>query len=312
MPIEMPSRLISNASGVHCVAPTSLNELFDSESTHVVTKSCTRDARMGNPHPRYWSDGHGSVNSSGLPNMGYRAYMDYIPPSRRLYKPYIISVCGLTLEENIEIFKAIQVKQHEEKVSNIDGIELNLSCPNVGGKGQIGYDMESMTKYLDTLVPLLPPRDLFTFGVKLPPYFDPTHFDEVASVLSRYQRLDSVTAINSLGNGLIIDVETDKPRIAPRGGFGGIGGKYCLPTALANVRQHFMRLTPYCKRIVGCGGVSDGATMYQHILCGASEVQVGTQLYDEGPDCFKRILDEFQELCEKKGHQSLYSFRGDF
>ena len=33
--------------------------------------------------------------------------------------------------------------------SIVDGIEINLSCPNVEGKPQVGYDFETMKNYLD-------------------------------------------------------------------------------------------------------------------------------------------------------------------
>ena len=310
MVVILPTRLISNASGVHCVGYTSLTELFDSSATHIVTKSCTENPRMGNPHPRYWCDEYGSINASGLPNLGYQSYRDYDPPSGTVHKSYILSVAGLTLEENIRIFKSIG-----ESPKKVCGIELNMSCPNVQGKSQVGYDLEAMDKYLGTLIPLLPSRATypdFSFGVKLPPYFDPSHFDQAASVLTRYQRLDSVTTINSLGNGLLVDTKTRGPVITPRGGLGGVGGRYCLPTALGNVRQHYIRLASHCKQIVGCGGISDGDTMYQHILCGASSVQIGTQLCEEGPTCFARIISEFSNLCDKKGHDHIYTLRGDF
>ena len=60
-----------------------------------------------------------------------------------MHKSYILSVAGLTLEENIRIFKSIG-----ESPKKVCGIELNMSCPNVQGKAQVGYDLEAMDKYL--------------------------------------------------------------------------------------------------------------------------------------------------------------------
>ena len=85
-----------------------------------------------------------------------------------------------------------------------------------------------------------------------------------------------ITSINSLGNGLMVDVDLETVTICPKNGFGGVGGVYCLPTALANVRQ-FYTLCPR-KTIVGCGGVMSGRDAFSHILCGASAVQIGTAL----------------------------------
>ena len=145
-------------------------------------------------------------------------------------------------------------------------------------------------------------------GLKLPPYFDPSHFDHVAKVINKYpDTIKFITCINSLGNGLVIDPETDHPVIYPKGGLGGIGGDYCKPIALANVYQFYQRLDI---PIIGCGGVKHGTDVYEHIMAGASLVQIGTQLVKEGPGCFKRIEREFLELIEKKGYSKIEDFRG--
>ena len=63
----------------------------------------------------------------------------------------------------------------------------------------------------------------------------------------------------------------------PKNGFGGIGGEYIKPTALANVHAFYQRLNPQIQ-IIGTGGVLTGRDAFEHILCGASMVQVGTTL----------------------------------
>lgn len=71
-------------------------------------------------------------------------------------------------------------------------------------------------------------------GVKMPPFFDFAHFDAMANILNQFP-LAYVNCINSVGNGLYIDVETETVVIKPKDGFGGLGGEYVKPTALANV-----------------------------------------------------------------------------
>jgi dihydroorotate dehydrogenase (fumarate) len=124
------------------------------------------------------------------------------------------------------------------------------------------------------------------FGVKLPPYFDPVHFDQMAAVLNAFPRLRFVTCINSIGNGLVIDPERECVVIKPKDGLGGLGGAY-VPTALANVREFVRRLPD--KHVVGCGGISSGREAFMHILAGATAVQIGTCLYEEG----KALLPAF-------------------
>ena len=97
--------------------------------------------------------------------------------------------------------------------------------------------------------------------------------------------------------------------IRPKNGFGGIGGEYIKPTALANVHAFYQRLKPEIQ-IIGTGGVLTGRDAFEHILCGASMVQIGTTLHKEGVSAFERITAELKAIMEDKGYASLEDFRG--
>ena len=212
--------------------------------------------------------------------------------------PLFFSVAGTSVEENIALLQKIQA-------SDFRGVtELNLSCPNVPGKPQVAYDFPLTEKILTEVF------QFFTkpLGVKLPPYFDMAHFDQMAAILNQFP-LTYVNSINSIGNGLYIDPENDQVVIRPKEGFGGIGGEYVKPTALANVRAFATRLKPEIK-IIGTGGILTGQDAYEHLLCGATMLQIGTQLQKEGPAIFSRILQELTAIMEKKGYQSIDEFRG--
>ena len=60
------------------------------------------------------------------------------------------------------------------------------------------------------------------------------------------------------------------------------------------------RLNPQIQ-IIGTGGVLTGRDAFEHILCGASMVQVGTTLYKEGVGAFERITNELKEIMAEKG-----------
>jgi dihydroorotate dehydrogenase (fumarate) len=102
----------------------------------------------------------------------------------------------------------------------------------------------------------------------------------MAELLNAFTGVRFVTCINSIGNGLVIDAETESVVIKPKDGLGGLGGSYVLPTALANVRE-FSRLL-IGKHVVGCGGINSGREAFMHILAGATAVQIGSCLYEEG------------------------------
>lgn len=297
----LPSCLY-NASGALCTTNAELLALAESAAGAVLTKSCTPEMRTGNPKPRYYETAWGSINSMGLPNKGVRYYADFAKQHWEYLhpKPCIVSVAGLTREDNLAMIDFL-AKNGE----GVAAIELNLSCPNLPGKPQIGYDFEQTDELLGLVAPLCASK---MWGVKLPPYFDIAHFEQMAALLNQYP-IAFATCINSIGNGLVIDAKHECVLIKPKNGFGGIGGDYVKPTALANVRQFYTLLRPDIS-IIGCGGVRSGTDAFEHILCGASVVQIGTTLMREGTVCFERIAQELLQIMQQKGYGDIADFRG--
>jgi dihydroorotate dehydrogenase (fumarate) len=285
------SSCIMNAAGALCVTQEELEALGRSAAGAIVTKSMTLEPRTGNPEPRYISFPGGSINSMGLPNLGYRRYVELIPDLKRFKKPVIASVAGLQEDDFVTIADAVNR-------SGPDLIEVNLSCPNIPGKPQIGYDPETSERLLKRV------RRVVTvpMGVKLPPYFDPAHQQMMHPVLSRVG-LDFLSLINSVGNGLVVDPVAERVVIKPKGGFGGLGGVIIKPVALANVRA-FWKLFEGKLPIIGTGGVTTGQDAFEHLLCGASAVQVGTTLVEEGMGCFERLAAELSATLQRQGYRS--------
>lgn len=299
----------ANLSGIHfdsCIMnasgplDTTLDELADiaiSAAGGVVMKSCTIEAREGNPSPRYMDIEWGSINSMGLPNLGYKYYNEIVPKLKPYGKPLIASIAGVASEEYKKIVEAFNS-------SNVDILEINLSCPNVVGKPQIGYDFE-MSEEIMNVVGDVSEKP---WGVKLPPYFDFIHFEEMATILNN-TKISFIVSINSIGNALFIDWNSEKVVIKPKGGFGGLGGKYIKPTALANVRKFHELLNKKIK-IVGVGGIYTGIDAFEFILSGATLLQLGTSFSQEGPPIFERITKELCQIMGKKGYTTLDDFRG--
>lgn len=300
---------VYNASGVYCKSETHLSELYNLHSpvSLVLSKSCTINERNGNDGPRYHEDNKKKItlNSSGLPNYGYKYYGEVAKrlKNSKLYiysveKPFILSVSGITLEDNVRICN------YASNNNYIDGIELNLSCPNVLGKPQIGYEFNDMEELLRKVTEQIDRK--FPIGLKLPPYFDLSHYNKAAEIINQF-KIDSLTCINSVGNTLIVDPEAECVMIKPKKGMGGLGGSYIKPIALANV-NYFYRNTK-CD-IVGCGGIVSGKDAFEHILCGASAVQIGSILAIEGITAFDRIKKELIKIMVKKGYTNINDFKG--
>jgi dihydroorotate dehydrogenase (fumarate) len=295
--VAFPS-YIFNASGPNDVTLDELRIIGASGSSGIVMKSCTIEARQGNEEPRYADVSLGSINSMGLPNLGYKEYLTITKTLKKEFKkPVIASLAGLAPSD-------IPILVEAFNNSDVDMIELNLSCPNLKGKPQIAYDFEMTDAILkDVTKGLKKP-----FGIKLPPYFDPVHWEQAANIFRKYP-IGFLVCINSVGNTLIIDPETEKPLIKPKGGFGGLGGNYVKPVALANVRA-FSQLLGDKMSIIGVGGIKSGMDAFEFLLCGADAVQVGTVFMKEGPECFGRIDRELQQILQKKGYKDIAAAKG--
>ena len=293
--------IIYNSSGPECTTLAHLNTLWASSSSAIMIKSCSPEPRDGNPTPRYVETDLGSINSMWLPNLWYKEYIGYIPKLKQDYKkPVVCSIVGFKPQDFYDLVTAFQ------QDSDVDMLEVNLSCPNVVGKPQIAYDFEASEEIIKNICAI--PGDK-PIGLKLPPYFDPIHVDAMANIILKYD-IDFVTCINSVGNTLIIDPEREEPLIKPKGWLGWLGWDYIKPIALANVRGFYKRIWHKTK-IIGCGGIKNGIDVFEHLLAGASIVQLGTILAKEGPDCFARISREFQEYIDKKWYTSLDEIIGN-
>mgnify|MGYP006423676895 CR=1 FL=1 len=294
---------IMNASGCCCQTSLDLFLLQNSVSGAIVTKSCTLSERLGNEEPRYFQNDLLSINSMGLPNGGYDFYKNWIRQNNE-NKPVFFSICGQSPDEMQTLFQNIESDFSDSK--NIL-CEVNISCPNVKGRPQLGYDFpmfeEILRKISESRETKIP------FGVKLPPYFDPIFFGTAADILKK-NSVSYITTINSLGNGLVIDWNKEQPVIKPKDGLGGVGGKVCKPIGLSNVYQFYQELGNKID-IIGCGGIDVGTDVFEYILAGANAVQIGSQLYRERPkSCLQRITDEFTQLLSTKKYDNVFQFRG--
>lgn len=125
---------------------------------------------------RTWHEDNGkaSLNSEGLPNNGIDYYISPQTISETMdgnpNKPYMVSISGKNLADNLEMLKKISSTIESGSV-NIAAVELNLACPNIVGKPTIGYDFEQMEDVLKQVASLpcfSGSKPLFPLGVKMP------------------------------------------------------------------------------------------------------------------------------------------------
>jgi len=294
---------ILNASGCLCSNIKQLNDLSNTNIGAIVCKTSTLHSREGNQLPRQFFDNYGSINSMGLPNNNFKYYLEYGIKSK---KTFIHSIAVFSIGELKLILNTIN---QEALLNNlIYTVELNLSCPNVLNKSIVAYDFTLFKEYLKYIKNM----KLYNIclGLKLPPYYTHHDFDIVSQILLEFRDIIYfITCINSIVNGLLIDYINEETLINPNNGFGGIGGLYCKPIALANIHQFYKRLNNKID-IIGCGGISSGQDIFEMILSGASLVQIGSNLIKEGLPIFERLNIELIKCMTDKGYSSICEFKG--
>ncbi len=238
------------------------------------TKTVTPKPIQGNLPPRIVYLENGLLNSIGLQNPGIEGFKK-IATSLPKECVRIISVGG----EKPEDFAEVASKVNEFA----DMIEINLSCPNVGGK-TISSDFELTKSVLEacreiTQKPLI---------AKISPDIDPLVQSRIA--------IDSGIRIVNIGNsiqGMRINLKSGRPFL--KGIKGGLSGPAFMPIILWKVYQvkdAFPDLS-----IIGLGGVRSASDIIEYAMAGASLIGIGTQ-FMVNPSSAAKIVEDLQKKID--------------
>lgn len=257
----------------------------------IVVKGLTLEPREGNRPPRIAETPAGILNSVGLQNPGVKYFLDRELPFLREYDVAVIAnIAGNTVEEYCRMAESLG--------SSVDGIELNISCPNVkeggvafGTRCESVYDItRRVREYCE--VPLI---------VKLSP--NVTDISEIASAAEE-AGADALSLINTL-LGMAIDIKTRRPVLANV--VGGLSGPAVKPVAVRMVWQVSRAVSI---PVIGMGGISSWEDAVEFILAGAAAVAVGTANFIN-PCAPLEILEGIRDYLIKNGFESINKIKGN-
>lgn len=249
----------------------------------ICCKGTTLKPRVGNPPPRVTETPAGMLNSIGLQNPGVEAVLEkYADQWVRWQVPVIVNVAGESVEDYVAVARKLDGQP------GVAGIELNISCPNVG-KGGLQFALDAgaageVTRAVRraTDLPLL---------VKLSP-----SASDVRAIAGAIEDAgaDAICAVNTL-SGMAIDRRARKPFLGNT--YGGLSGPALKPVALRVVYEVAQVVDI---PIVAIGGVSSLDDVLDFLMAGACAVQVGTALFAD-PMLPVRLIDELDEWCATHG-----------
>lgn len=257
----------------------------------ICTKGLTLNQKDGNEGIRVWETPMGLINSIGMENPGMQNFISTeLNNMKKFGNKIIVNVGGSTEEEYLENI-------HYLNGTDIDLVELNISCPNVkegcmafGIKEDSAYDLVKKVKKVSSH-PLV---------VKLSP-----NAENITRVAQSCEAAgaDGLSLINTI-KSLAIDIKQRKAVF--ENVYAGLSGPAIKPIALRMVHEvcHSVSIP-----VMGMGGVMNWKDAIQFIMAGAHLVQIGTVNFIN-PMAGKEIVEGIQDYMKKEGIKSLEEIRG--
>lgn len=257
-----------------------------SELGAVVVKSLFHEPWPGNPAPRVHVAGQGMINAVGLQGPGVARWIERSLPRLRAAKATIVvSVWGRSVAEYVRaVEQLVDVQDH------LGAIEVNLSCPNLEGRGGIFAHDAALSANIIEAVASVVSRPVWA---KLSPNTD--RLVEIAGTV-RAAGAGAVVLVNTL-LGMQVDISSGRPPLGNGGGLSGPPIHAVAVRAIYDVRSAWPDL-----EIVGVGGVSSGRDAIEMMMAGACAVQVGTASFAE-PGATWRVAREAARILAARGER---------
>lgn len=308
------------ASGILGLSEDLLVRVGNAGAGAVVTKSCGLKPRAGYPNPVVADWGAGLINAVGLSNPGVDATMEEVQTAKRLLKPKGVAVIASIFAESAWDFGLVAQRISPAEP---DLIEVNISCPNVEDEfGQFfcatPYVAAQVTRRVKscTDIPII---------VKLSP--NEANIADIARAVVE-AGADAVSAVNTLGPGMVIDIESRAPVISNR--IGGISGPAIHPIAVRCVNDISRTIAgrrsssqtngdgpnapahaaPAVVPIIGIGGNTTARDAIEMIIAGAHAVGVGSAIYSRGLNVFAEMTRGIDEYMRRHHYARLEDLRG--
>lgn len=275
------------ASGIIGVTGWSMAKVASSGAGGITCKSISKNVRKGHPNPVIQVFEHGVVNAVGLSSTGVENTNKELEILKTNSDCVVIaSVFGGTKEEFAQTVDLLDIK-------NIDAVELNISCPNV--HDEFGLPFSSSPKTACEVVSFVRNKTKLPLIVKLSP-----NFPNIGLIAKACEDngADGITAINTVGPGMLIDINTYRPKLSNK--TGGVSGPAILPIAIRCIYDIYKNVKI---PIIGMGGITNYEDALQIVMAGATLYGVGSGILYKGMTVFDSINKGIEKYLKEKNMQ---------
>ena len=271
------------ASGIMGISYSGMLKAIENGAGMVTTKSFTLEKRKGHEGPCVAEFSGGFINSMGLSNSGLKEGLYEVEDFKAHSEaPLILSVFGTTAEEFIMLTTIANS-------SKADFLELNLSCPNVAD--EFGTPLSASKEIVFEIIHAVKQHSKIPVIAKLSP--NTFNVAEIA-IAAEGAGADALNLINTLGPGMIIDINARKPVILNK--FGGISGPAIKPIAIKLVYEISRKVKI---PILGTGGLISGNDVIEMLMAGAGATGIGTAVYYRGIEVYNLINMEILQFMDE-------------
>lgn len=281
IPLANPTIL---ASGILGTTKAFLKRVAENGAGAVTIKSISTEPREGHKNPTVITFEAGMLNAVGYSNPGVGAAAREFSNLQDINAPVIASVIGMQKGDFVRVVEGLSGSQ-------FSAIEIPLSCPHTPGFGLLaGQGTPEATFAITAEVRKVTRLPIF---VKLSP-----NIPEICTIAKAAEDAgaNAITAVNSMGPGMIINIEAQRPVLSFK--VGGVTGDALRPIAVRCVYDLYKAIKI---PIIGVGGISTGRHAIEMMMAGASAVGIGTGVYYRGIDVFKKMCDEMTQWMEENG-----------
>ncbi len=258
----------------------------------IIVKGTTLNHREGNPYPRMAETPSGMLNAVGLQNKGVDYFINNIYPRIKDYQcKIIVNVSGASIDDYVAVCEKLM------PLERVDGIEVNISCPNVKQGGMaFGTTCEGAASVTAAV------RKAYSkpMIIKLSP-----NVTDIASIAKAVESegADAVSLTNTF-LGMAIDVEKQAPILSTI--TGGLSGPCIRPIAVRMVWQVAKAVNI---PVIGLGGIMNGRDALEFMLAGANAIEVGTANFIN-PAVTVEIVDYMTDYCKRHGIEDINDIVG--
>jgi dihydroorotate dehydrogenase (NAD+) catalytic subunit len=282
------------ASGILGISKKMLLSVAKAGAGALTTKSITIKPREGHKNPiLIQTTKETFLNAVGYSNPG-------LEESKKEFEnldDFPVPVIGSLVASDVEEFAYLT--ENIKKIG-FKAIEIVLSCPHTPGFGLLaGQGTPEATEEITSAVRKKTKLPLF---IKVSPNImclgDVVKAAEMAGA-------NGITAINTVGPSMAIDVETTKPILDFK--VGGMSGPAIRPIAIRCVYDIYESVKI---PIIGVGGIITGKDAIEMMMAGATAVGIGTGIYYRDLNIFKKVCDEMREFMKSHGYSNLKEIVG--